>query len=215
MLTRKMSKCAFCNEKDHVFVSCEKAKIEGEKLHQEFVNTIIRKNNNYNHYIGDFIERSLKHISELQLDCIVAFHTKEVLQEYATDVHLRGFLTINHCAIETRQSKIRVLKCYYYTNIFGTGLFQSTDPVRNYSRLKTKLKTTKCPQKTFDCPICYLEVEDTCRVTTNCNHTICTDCFTSLEQHDVRRNPLCFYCRTNLKYVTFSDIEKREAFLSA
>jgi hypothetical protein len=213
MLTRKMSKCAFCNEKDHVFVSCEKAKIEGEKLHQEFVNTIIRKNNNYNHWIGDFIERSLKQISALHLDCIVAFHTKEVLQEYATDVHLRGCLTINHCAIETRQSIIRVLRFYYYNNIFGTGIFQSTDPVRNYSRLKTKLKTTKCPKKTFDCPICYLEVEDTCRVTTNCNHTICVDCFRSLEQHDVRRNPLCFYCRTDLKYVTFSDIEKREQFL--
>ena len=214
MLTRNRSKCAFCQEKDHVFVSCEKAKIEGGKLHQELVNIIVRKNNNYNHYICDFIERSLKQISALHLDCIVAFHTKEVLQEYATEVHLLGVLTINHCAIETRQSKICVLRFYYYSNIFATGLFQSTEPKRNYSRLKTKLKTTKCPQKTFDCPICYLEVKNTCRVITNCNHTICSDCFKSVEQHDVRRNPLCFYCRTDLKYVTFCDGETREAFLS-
>ena len=208
-----MSKCAFCNEKDHVFVSCEKAKMEGEKLHQELVNAIIRKSPFK--YMGYFITNYLERINALQLDCIIAFHTKEVLQEYATEMHLRGEITINQCTVETRKTIIYVLRFYYYNSIFDTGIFQSTDPVKNYSKLKTKVKPTKCPQKTFDCPICYSEVEDTCRVITNCNHTICSDCFTSLEQHDVRRKPLCFYCRTDLKYVTFCDLEKREAFLSA
>ena len=207
-----MSKCTFCHEKDHLFSSCGKAKMEGEKLHQELVNAIIRKAPFK--YMGYFIETYLERLNILNLDCIVAFHTKEVLQEYATEMHLRGEITINQCTVETRKTIIYVLRFYYYNSIFDTGIFQSTEPKRNYSKIKTKVKPTKSPEKTFDCPICYLEVEDTCRVTTNCNHTICTDCFTSLEQHDVRRNPLCFYCRTNLKYVTFSDIEKRDQFLS-
>ena len=207
-----MSKCLFCHETNHVFVSCEKAKREGEKLHQELVNRIIRKSPYY--YMGDFIENYLERVNTLHLDCIVSFHTKEVLQEYATQIHLRGDITINQCTLETRKSIIYVLRFYYYDNTFVTRLFQSTDQViKNYSKLKTKVKPTKCPKKTFDCPICYLEVEDTFRVITNCNHTICSDCFTSLEQHDVRKKPVCFYCRTNLKYVTFCDLETREAFL--
>lgn len=207
-----MSKCTLCHEKDHVFVSCEKVKIEGEKLHQELVNAIIRKSPYQS--MGYFIETYLDRINALQLDCIVAFHTKEILQEYAFQMHLKGHIKINQCALETRQSRIYVLRFYYWDNVFDTGIFQSTDPVKNYSKLKTKVKPTKCPKKTFDCPICYLEVEDTCRVITNCNHTICTDCFTSLEQHDVRKKPVCFYCRTDLKYVTFCDLEKRDQFLS-
>jgi len=207
-----MSKCTLCHEKDHVFISCEKVKIEGEKLHQELVNVIVRKSPY--HSMGYFIETYLERINALNLDCIVAFHTKEVLQEYALQMHLRGDdITINECSLETRKSIIYVLRVYYYNSIFESGIFQSTDPVKNYSKLKTKVKQTKCPKKTFDCPICYLEVEDTFRVTTNCNHTICADCFTSLEQHDVRKKPLCFYCRTNLKYVTFCDLEKREQFI--
>ena len=206
-----MSKCTLCHEKDHVFVSCEKVKIEGEKLHQELVNVIVRKSPYY--YMGGFIQHYLERINVLHLDCIIAFHTKEVLQEYALQMHLRECFTINQCSLETRKTMIHVLKFYYYNSIFETGIFQSNETPKNYYKLKTKVKPTKCPKKTFDCPICYLEVEDTFRVTTNCNHTICTDCFTSLEQHDVRNKPLCFYCRTNLKYVTFCDLEKREQFL--
>jgi hypothetical protein len=160
----------------------------------------------------------LERINALQLDCIVAFHTKEVLQEYALQMHLREEITINQCSLETRKTIIYVLRFYYYNNIFDTGIFQSTDPLKNYSKLKTKVKPIPIQsqeKKMFDCPICYLEVEEKCRVITNCNHTICSDCFTSLEQHDVRKKPVCFYCRTDLKYVTFRDAEKREAFLSA
>ena len=125
-----MSKCAFCHEKDHVFVSCEKAKEEGRRLHQELVNIILRKND---YYIGDFITKYLERINALHLDCIVAFHTKEVLQEYALQIHLKGDITINQCSLETRHSRIRVLRFYYYDNIFETRLFQSTDPIKNYS----------------------------------------------------------------------------------
>jgi len=213
-----MSKCTLCHEKNHVFVSCEKVKIEGEKLHQELVNVIVRKSPYQS--MGYFIETYLERLNVLNMDCIVAFHTKEVLQEYALQMHLREEITINQCSLETRKTIIYVLRFYYYNSIFDTGIFQSTDPVKNYSKLKTKVKPIPIPiqsqeKKTFDCPICYLEVEEKYCVITNCNHTICSDCFTSLEQHDVRKKPVCFYCRTHLKYVTFRDAEKREAFLSA
>ena len=140
-----MSKCALCHEKDHVFISCEKVKIEGAKLHQELVNIIVRKSPYQS--MGYFIETYLERINVLNLDCIVAFHTKEVLQEYAFQMHLRGCFTINECSLETRKSMIYLLRFYYYNSIFETGIFQSTDPVKNYSKLKTKVKQTKCPRK--------------------------------------------------------------------
>lgn len=198
-----MSCCSFCYEKNHTFSVCEKAKYKGGILHQELVNCIIRKYPYY--YMRDFVENYLKRLNILQLDCIVSFHTKEVLQEYASRYQHN---------LNTRLSVITILYFYYYENIFEIGQFISTEPKRNYYKIKTKILKSKSQDKNFDCPICYRELKDNFRIITNCNHTICNDCFSMLEQHDSRQNPLCFYCRTNLKYVTFCNVEQRDRYIS-
>jgi hypothetical protein len=79
-------------------------------------------------------------------------------------------------------------------------MYELRPPQRKFNMV-VATSTSTLTQPSFQCPICFDEIQEKDKIITNCNHTFCNNCvqryLKSLNNSD--KIPVCAYCRDPMK----------------
>lgn len=191
-------KCSFCRQPGHTVNNCFTAYQAAYILHQSIMNIIgvysTTSRSDYFNSLKNYL--NLHNMKELKL--IARFHS----DFEAFVIRFKQQLNPN-INIYLKRGLINVLTLYYYTQVEVTV----SNSEKKYN-IKSSINNLITEQE-FSCPICLDEVDNKFRITTNCNHYICSKCFeTYLEKmREQEKEPCCSLCRADIKYVSFTNEE--------
>jgi hypothetical protein len=201
-------KCSHCRRPGHKINVCREAFIDGN-THHEFLIEIIfaHLNGSYPYFtpsvLENAIETYLRSMTLSQLKLFTYIHTD--LNIFSYQLCSQNLISFDQSAMLLKRDIITVLK-YYYQTYYKDLLIPTQSKIEIESVHVVPGSETK-----FQCPICIEEVEDTSRITTNCNHDVCTNCFdnylSSLENAILAKVPSCCLCRANITTLTFTNID--------
>jgi len=205
---------------------CHEAYSEGRKLHKSVLDIMYGNRMNGIDYIIGIVKFYLNSLTFHQLKTIAL--TYRTLNIFASNLYHNYLITLSQTGYRTKKDLLVILG-YFYRYLGLSYMPRSPDVVeqlrqfehpgrnRPYGQdiqpgprkfsIETKIVACKEDSK-FECPICYDEIEDCKRVTTNCNHDVCGNCMetylTGVSNYNFK-NPLCCMCRVPIKSITFTD----------
>jgi hypothetical protein len=223
--------CTHCRQPGHTIVICREAYIDGMTLHNTIISIIsinIQNPDNIDGILKEFLTRQPLH----KLKLIANIHRD--LSIFASNLYHNFLITLSQTAYRNKRDLLVVLGFYYkqiriryqqpldmnvqlqqfqhaYTNRhFGDNNNNNNQILgtRKFT-INTNIYCSNKEDK-FECPICYDEVEDSKRVTTNCKHDVCVNCcdtyLTGVSQQHFKV-PKCCMCRTPITNLSFTQEE--------
>lgn len=227
-----LRRCSHCREVGHRILMCRRAFSDGRNLYN-VINQIIQANLVNPENIEQAVYLFLNSLTVSKLKLLTIIHSD--LNIFASNLYHNYLITLSQTGLRTKRDMVLVLN-YYYKQIYAMRLpifiqepelfqmFQAPPLHRPYGspnnqefqpfeprkfRIETEIKPIDNNDvPTFDCPICLENVENSKRITSNCNHDVCETCFitylTSIQKFNFK-NPSCCLCRTNVTSLTFTD----------
>jgi hypothetical protein len=193
-------KCSFCRVAGHTVNNCFTAYQAASILHQSVINVIrVSMEQQQQSRSGTFccIKNYLKLHNMKELKLITRFHSD--FEEFLLRFNQMDFPTIG---IHLKRGLVQRLTLYYFTQIE----INITNPQKKYN-IKTSINNLDIDDE-FSCPICLDEINYNFKITTNCNHDVCSKCFeTYLEKLVSNKEPCCSLCRTDINCITFTNVD--------
>jgi hypothetical protein len=209
-------RCSHCRLPGHKVNVCREAYIDGN-THHEFLLEIIYAHINYDN-LGEIhiaVKSYLRNLTLSQLKLITYIH--EDINIFSYQLFHQNLITFDQAAMLLKVDIITVLGYYYqsyYRNLEVEGYIQVLPSILRKFELVSSvlyLETTMDSDSKFQCPICIEQVNDTSRITTNCGHDVCNNCFDNylslLQNAALAKIPSCCLCRANITTLTFTSAE--------
>lgn len=189
-------KCSFCRVPGHIVNNCFLAYQAASILHQSIMNVIrVSMEEETRRSTFTCIKNYLKLHNLKELKLIARFHTD--FEVFLQRFDQMDFPTIS---IDLKRGLIQRLALYYFTQM------EISVQQKKYN-IKTIINNLNVDQE-FSCPICLDEIDYKFRLTSNCNHNVCSKCFeTYLDKLGGDKEPCCSLCRTDIKCISFTNAE--------
>jgi len=231
--------CSHCRRGGHNIRVCNEAYIDGMTMHNimlEIINVNIVYPNNLDQAIRaylithtlhelkvlSFVIRDLNNfVSNLYDNHLITFtqyiySTKRdlivVLGFYYQKICLEILINISNDPIERN---LLLEQIRPFNTIQGQRRLYGDTQIYPYVVSPRKFEITTSIQASnkgdnFECPICYDDVLDTQRITSNCCHDVCMSCFdtylSGVRENDLKK-PICCMCRSNITNISFTQEE--------
>jgi len=223
--------CSHCRNIGHTITVCNQAYADGRDLDKSVLDIMYANRQHNQEYIMGVVNFYLNSLTLHQLKIISIIHRQ--LNIFASNLYHNYLITLSQTAYRTKKDLLVVLG-YYYLNVYLryqlrhnreevipqliqfqrpaiNRPYGQNQPILNPKKfaIETKLVASNKEAK-FECPICYDEMDDCKRVTTNCNHDVCCSCMdtylTGLSEYNFR-TPLCCMCRVPINSISFTEEE--------
>lgn len=231
-------RCSHCRCTGHRIDNCHIAYTDGMTLHDNII-TIIHRNllNQECIEISIYVFLNSLNVSKLKLITYyisVGYNINNLI----SDLHHNSLITLEQANMNTKRNILLVLGHYYkqfYAHLrplpppLPSPLINRFNRYENQNHVLRKfnieIQVVSDKQTTFECPICIEEIKDKNRITTNCNHDVCSSCFdkylTNLQKTNYENpspSPCCCLCRTTIVSLKCTDVEcskeMKEKFLN-
>jgi hypothetical protein len=215
-----LRKCSYCRQPNHRIGRCHVAYADGKSLHRTII-SIIQANFMHQDTLDAAdaaIQIFLNHLSLSKLKVIALIH--QGLNVFASNLYNNFLITLSQTSMNTKRDLLVVLNYYYqqisinYLLSFREDIEEPLQDVANILPRKFNIDTQillSDKESMFECPICIDKVEDSKRITSNCNHDVCNSCFdnylSTLQSSNNLKTPSCCLCRSNITTLAFTDVE--------
>lgn len=210
--------CTYCRRPNHNIRHCHEGFRDSMQLHRDIVETIEVNLVNPDN-IDPIVRVFLNSLTLRKLKQLTLIHHD--LNMFTFSLYNNNLITLTQTGLYTKRDIVVVLSYYYktiYINFLGLierrpELLQQANDPDPREPIKFNIDVLVIPsdkEETFDCPICIDKVDDSKRITTNCNHDVCSTCFenylSGIKSQNLKEAKCCL-CRTIVTSVSFTDVE--------
>ena len=214
-------RCSHCRCTGHRIDNCRTAYTDGMTLHDTVITTILANLLNQESIeISVYVFLNSLNVSKLRLLTYYC-NFNSGINNLISYLHNSSLITLEQANMNTKRNILLVLGHYYkqyyaHLRTLPSPLINRLNRYENQNQVVRKfnidIQVVSEKQSTFECPICIEEIQDKNRITSNCNHDVCSSCFdkylTNLQKTNFENpSPSCCLCRTTIISLKCTDVE--------